>query len=313
MPTFPAQPQDPFELANQSVRGITGDSIPGFGATNRPLQSGFATPSSNIPNERGAIQTRSLIRWFVPEVGVVEMYINPQSISYQFKKSITNVRTKGGFTLQYWGEDLTQLSINGTTGSSGIEGINVLEDVYRAEQNAYDPFALAVAAQIDAENNDALSVFGGFGDILSGIGNQFTSALSAAVQTGSPVISRPQPTLASLAFSVEMYYSGWVFRGYFTDFRVDERAEKLGLFDYAMTFVVTQRRGLRTNFLGWHRSATSGPSNSDPEFGVPYSYKGLYTEQATPSRLRSDNSVTTLGDVLETGAGLVSNAFSSIF
>ena len=42
-----------------------------------------------------------------------------------------------------------------------------------------------------------------------------------------------------------------------------------------MTFVATQKRGYRLNFLGWHRSPTTGPSNSDPEFGASYSYSEL--------------------------------------
>jgi hypothetical protein len=71
-----------------------------------------------------------------------------------------------------------------------------------------------------------------------------------------------------------MYWSGWVFRGYFADFRIEERADNLGLFNYSMNFVYTQKRGYRTNFLAWHRSPTNGPSDSDPEFGTPYSYNG---------------------------------------
>jgi hypothetical protein len=209
------------------------------------------------------------------------MYVNPQGISYSQKKSITQQRTKGGFVLQYWGEELGTISINGTTGSSGIEGINVLEDVYRSEQLAFDPFALAIAAE--KEDQEA---FGDLPDASAGalLGNLVgltavsgKSMISNMLETGSTSASRPKPTMASLAFTVELYWSGWVFRGYFTDFKVDEKSSSLGLFDYTMNFTYTQRRGLRLNFLPWHRSATHGQSNSSPphEGGIPYSYEEL--------------------------------------
>lgn len=80
---------------------------------------------------------RSLIQWQVPHVGgdqYIEMYINPQNIVFTSRKEINRVRTKGGYIAQYWGEDLDTIAIAGTTGDSGIEGINVLRDVYRSEQ-----------------------------------------------------------------------------------------------------------------------------------------------------------------------------------
>lgn len=78
-------------------------------------------PYSKVqPFAEGKIR-RNIITWFVPEFGLARMYVNPSNIVYSHKKLIEKTRTKGGFTLQYWGEDLTELSISGTTGSSGIE------------------------------------------------------------------------------------------------------------------------------------------------------------------------------------------------
>lgn len=273
---------------------------------------------------RGGVHTRNLVQWFVPEKGVVEMYVNPQQISYQYKKQITNQRTKGGYVLQYWGEELTTLNIQGTTGSAGIEGINVLMDVYRNEQVQFDPYALALAADRDRENEE-FSFLGdfpspGLGQTLTNIGESigesFTSLVSNAVETGSPKTTRPSPTLASLAFTVEMYYSDWSFRGYFTDFRIDERADRLGLFDYSMTFMVTQQRGIRRNFFGWHRTP-DGPSNTDPIGGRPYSYNTLLTEYAAPTQRPNEEGGVSLVDILQKGTSLITSsvgsAFSSIF
>lgn len=250
----------------------TNTSIPGFVASNLPQQSGFVTRQSSVFSGRDAYPTRNMVRWFVPETGIVEMYINPQGIKYSNKKHISSQRTKGGYVLQYWGEELGTISINGTTGSSGIEGINVLEDIYRAEQLAYDPWALSLSAELDNKSNKLFDGDGLFSAVANDAASSFFDLVKDSIETGSTNPNRPMPTLASHAFSIEMYWSGWVFRGYFTDFNVDESAEKLGLFDYNMTFMVTQKRGWRLNFMPWHRTATAGPSNSDPVSGVPYSY-----------------------------------------
>ena len=186
------------------------------------------------------------------------MYINPQSIRYTFAKVINQERTKGGYVLQYWGEELPTLNISGHTGTSGVEGLNVLYEAYRAEQYTFDSIGLTVAS--------ANSV-SGLGDLISNtFGNtigEATSGLFGLNPITQNVLPRNIPTLGSLAFGVEIFYSGWVFRGYFKDFNFDETTDKLGLFSYNINFVVTQKRGYITNYLPWHRSAIQGPSNND--------------------------------------------------
>lgn len=84
-------------------------------------------------------KTRTLIVWEVPTQPTpffIEMYINPNNITIQERKLITEQRTKGGYVIQYWGEELTQVSLSGTTGSGSIEAMNVLKDIYRNEQLA---------------------------------------------------------------------------------------------------------------------------------------------------------------------------------
>jgi hypothetical protein len=294
---------DPYEVASRVVSGA-GAEFPGIGAPPIPSKGGTGTRQSRILPGRDGKLTRNLISWFLPETGIVEMYINPQNITYSDKKHITNVRTKGGYILQYWGEELGTLGISGTTGSSGVEGINVLYDVYRNEQVNFDTFALAVEAAQEARElqNDldgsSLSFLSGANNLLNSAQDRFFDTVNNVIESGSANVSRPKPTLASLAFSVEMYWSGWVFRGYFTDMRVEEKADRIGLFDYTMNFTVTQRRGLRTNFFAWHRSPTDGPSNSNREDqgGVPHSF-GL--ESLVSDGVAADGSV---GGASTTGA-----------
>lgn len=305
MPTPPSQPRDINELIGNLQSG---------------QPAGTALALYGADRIRPAVHTRNLVQWFVPEKGVVEMYVNPQQVSYQYKKQITNQRTKGGYLLQYWGEELTTLNIQGTTGSSSIEGINVLMDVYRNEQVQFDPYALALASDRSRENEE-FSFLGdfptpGLGQTLtnigSSIGESFVDMVSNAVETGSPKTTRPSPTLASLAFTVEMYYANWSFRGYFTDFRIDERADRLGLFDYTMTFMVTQQRGIRQNYFGWQRSP-DGPSNSDPIGGRPYSYNALVSEYAAPTQRPNQNDGKSLVDLLKSSTSLISSEVSSTF
>ena len=267
------------------VRGSLSNEAQGFTNTaSLPSPSGNQLRQSKIAPLRSANIVRNMVRFFLPELGIVEMYVNPQNIQYEDKKHIPSpTRTRGGYIVQYWGEELGTLSIGGTTGSSGVEGINVLYDVYRNEQVAMDALALAVEAAKDKESSgDLMDSLLGSDNLLTGIGNAIGAGVDAlfsqvtnVIQTGSIDPSVPKPTLASIAFQTEIYWSGWVFRGFFTSMSVTESADKLGLFEYKMNFTVTQKRGMRLNFMPWHRSATEGPSNSDPSFGPSYSYSTL--------------------------------------
>jgi hypothetical protein len=77
------------------------------------------------------------------------------------------------------------------------------------------------------------------------------------------------PSLAQLAFTVEMYYNGWVYRGFFENMNINERADNF-LMEYQLTFTVTQKRGYRTNRFGWEKSAKDGPS----QYTTPNSFSG---------------------------------------
>lgn len=245
---------------------------------------GNSLPYGKVPSLNKAQFNRNIITWFVPEFGIVRMYINPQSITYTNKKVINQDRTKGGYTVQYWGEELTRLNINGTTGSSGVEGINMLYEIYRAEQYSFDSIGLTLDAA-NASTSLANNIAGGIGNAISdsiggsiggdlggsigdAIGGSVTGLLGADSQNNS-LANKNIPSLAQLACSVEMYYNGWVFRGFFTDMIISEKATDF-LWEYQMTFVATQKRGYRTNYFPFHKSANNGPS----QYETPNSFDG---------------------------------------
>lgn len=297
-PTSPPNSQNTFDVS-QEFLGNGNNTSYAFATDQVPSQSGLSTRQGRIRNNRPAVDTRHIMHWLVPEQPIVQMYINPQNVTYSYTKAISDQRTKGGFVLQYWGANLATLRLTGTTGTSGIEGINVLSDVYNNEQLAVDPYALFLAAQRDQTSLEAFgsrigNVIGG--NIGSSLGSVAGSLLQSGANAANPNPIRPSPSLAQLAFTVELYWSGEVYRGFFRSFTVTESVDNLGMFNYDIEFIVTQKRGFRQNFLAWHRSATSGPSNSDPHFGRPHSFGTLIDGESTiPQRATPENR-----DILET-------------
>jgi hypothetical protein len=241
---------------------------------------GNGLPYTKVPSNKPGQLKRNIITWFVPEFGTVRMFINPQNIQYIDKKTIHKDRTKGGFALQYWGEELTEISISGTTGSSGVEGINMLHEIYRAEQLSFDAVGLTLAANnsaADAANN----LINAGTNKLFETGTNLGAGLGTGLQALGGILGMDSPnnnlapqnlnSLAQLAFTVEMYYSGAVYRGYFTDMTMTEKADNF-LWDYTMRFVATQKRGYRTNGFPFQRSAADGPSS----YTTPMSYNGNF-------------------------------------
>jgi len=239
---------------------------------------GNGLPYTKVSSGHSGQIIRNIITWFIPEFGIVRMYINPERITYTHKKLINKDRTKGGYTLQYWGEQLSTISLSGTTGSSGVEGINMLYEMYRAEQYAFDAVGLTLAAS--NANTDlaskAMGMLGGaVGSIFGGGGSDTGSAigglLGGILGTDSPnnnaLAAKNITSLAQLAFTVEMYYNGWVYRGFFEDMTINEQANDF-LWNYQITFTVTQRRGYRVNYFPWARSPGQGPSRDN----TPHSF-----------------------------------------
>jgi hypothetical protein len=232
-------------------------------------------PSSQVQSSAFGNFTRNTVHWFVPEVGIVNMYINPQSITYNHSKLITPERTKGGYVIQYWGEELTTLRLSGHTGSSGVEGLNVLYEIYNAEQIMFNTIASSMSANNSVAGLGSLvdATLGNLGGLGTTISNATTGIMSLNPASQNIVPSNI-PSLASMALGVELYYSGWIFRGYFKSMSYTESTAQMGLFEYQIEFVVTQRSGYRTNQFAFQKSATDGPSNNGFG-GPPLSIAGL--------------------------------------
>jgi len=230
------------------------------------------------PNIKDGKRDRQLIIWRVPQLGFVPMYINPQQMRLQEKKVIQKQRTKGGYVIQYWGEELPIITLEGSTGASGIEGINILRKVYRAEQNAFQQVSQTLADRLQS-----FTVGGTLANLIGAGAEQNTG--NAIAQVGASLFggsANPPllPTLGSLAVSVELFHQGWVFKGYFNEFSITESVTQgVGVFNYSMTFTVLDRRGTRTNFMPWHRS----PATLDSESENPLAYFKSNADSTPPS------------------------------
>lgn len=207
-----------------------------------------------------------------------QLYLNPQSFSIKENKLIRKTLTKGGHVVQYWGEELPTITASGTTGSSGVEGVNILRDIYRHEQLHYRTILTerrrklaeaAAQASKEAEQQmyegDVGGFFMGTADLLTGGAisktvNGVSNSIDILFGTsagdnfgGSGGSFRAAPTLASFAVNVDMYYQGEFYRGYFTSFSASESAQEPGHVTYDFNFTVTRRTGSRKNYMPWHR------------------------------------------------------------
>ena len=207
------------------------------------------------------------------------LYMNPQSFSIKENKLVRKTLTKGGHVIQYWGEELPMITASGTTGSAGVEGVNILRDIYRHEQLHYRTIlaerrrmlaeAAAQAAK-EAEQQMYDSNVGGFfmgaADLLTGgaisktvngVSNSIDILFGSSVGNnfgGTGGSFQAAPTLASFAVNIDMYYQGEFYRGYFTSFSASESAQEPGHLTYDFNFTVTRRSGSRGNFMPWHRN-----------------------------------------------------------
>jgi hypothetical protein len=256
-----------------------------------PLEMGAFTGSSTpygSAGDSGSVESLEDLysHSTAPNKGVAwdrrQLYLNPQSINIRDQKIVQKQLTKGGHVVQYWGEELPTIDVQGTTGSAGIEGINILKDIYRHEQLHYrnvlanrqrELASAAALAQAEAEEQIYDANVGGFllgtADTLTGgavsksvkgVANSIDILFGTSIgggAGGSGKAFKSVPTLAAFATNIDMYYQGEFFRGYFTNFGVTETAQEPGHFSYTFNFVVTRRTGKRENFMPWHRSPTS--------------------------------------------------------
>lgn len=215
----------------------------------------------------------------------VLLYVNPSNFKIDEKKIASRKLTKGGYLVQYWGEELPVITATGTTGSGGIDAINILRDVYRNEQRVFKRLLIARGDDLESTSREAIEnvpadagqlgttavldsiTGGGFSQIVDGVSSTVQAVTEAFNGvTGASSFLGPHtgvaliPSLGAFAVSVDLYFQREKFRGYFENFSVTEDAMRPGHFEYSFTFIVTKRFGKRKNFMLWHRKPRRGPN-----------------------------------------------------
>lgn len=265
----------------------------GVGAVaNSPLAKGLSgalTALQPFPNVRLGYGTsnrdRQIMTWRLPNGASIQMYINPQNFEVRDTKQINATRTKGGYIVQYWGQNLTQITLRGTTGSSGIRGIQVLQDIFNAENRAFELVAATQTNDLVQALSESSLGEEGFGDIVT--------AFAGIIRDRNFIL---RPSLASLATSILLYYQGTQYKGYFTEFTTTESTQNLGLFDYSMTYMATEKRGTRKNFMAWHKEPLADDLAGQLINGVGNAIRRSFglSEQA-PTQFHPENAPYTFG------------------
>lgn len=256
----------------------------------------FLTEVYDIPNMRLASgitnRDKQIMTWLLPNSTTVQMYINPESFVISETKQIQPIRTKGGFVVQYWGDNLTRLTLQGTTGSAGVKGINILRDIYHAENRAFEVIAASQTNQLIEElHKQKLS------DV--NIGQQVIPAISKTLREKNFLL---RPSLASLAVGITLFYQGIQYRGFFNTMTVTEDINRLGLFTYNIEFMATDIFGRRNNFMPWHREAIADDVTgqilnalASKAGNAIRGFFGLSPQQNTPEIFHPENSPPSFG------------------
>jgi len=247
------------------------------------------------------------------------IYINPQSFDIKETKLINHTLSKGGYIVQYWGEELPIITVGGTTGSGGIEAINILRDIYRHEQLTMNRILIQRANDFASNSSNTLensNSANSTSGVTATIDALFSGAATSIIEGTRSVVEEITqaflgisddtskkttllPSLGAFAVSIDIFFQGVKYRGFFKDFSVQEKAESPGLFDYNFTFMVTRRTGRRNNFMPWHRNplysdgtprSASVPTNgaATNELSIPTEADyGNTQEQMIGGRLKS--------------------------
>jgi len=136
-----------------------------------PDSGNLVVPSENPNYSHGLEQRRSFIpmafqitspfnnrRALLPHSLV--MHVNPSSFSENHTKKVERIQTRGGFVEQHWGDELTTISADGSTGAfmniyTGLSSVmrhrtiawdryRDLHDLYRNNGSVYDPYGNVV-------------------------------------------------------------------------------------------------------------------------------------------------------------------------
>jgi len=92
---------DVFELTPEEAIKASQEGAPGY------YYISYQSDRYYLYNSRNEVPAGS---------NVFEFYVNPERITPSYRKLITETKTRGGWDIQHWGDQLTELRVEGRTG-----------------------------------------------------------------------------------------------------------------------------------------------------------------------------------------------------
>jgi len=155
-----------------------------------PAKSRFGT----IPMAFQITSPLNVLQALLPHALV--MHVNPANFNETFTKRIERIQTRGGFVEQHWGDELSEISADGSTGAfmnlyTGTSSLlrqstiawdryRDLHDLYRNNGDVYDPYGNIVLkgnVMLMYDKGTYVGYFSSF-EIEETDGSPFTFALS---------------------------------------------------------------------------------------------------------------------------------------
>lgn len=156
----------------------------------------------------------------VPDTTAFTFRINPTHIKVNKSKLFTKLRTRGGFEFQHWGPDITEITLDGTTGNLsptwvGTKFKTVLGVSVPIPKDLYNPDISSGAPTED--NSDAMAAFRELDRLINNDQNE------TMVKNGS---------------RFALSYRGQIFVGHIATFSYDEKGDQPFQIYYTMQFLV---------------------------------------------------------------------------
>lgn len=161
------------------------------------------------------------------------MYVNPQSLSHQFRKKITRQKTLAGWAEFHWGDELIGLSAEGVTGAFlNQETWRIESAVNRGNTVAWKAFKSLLELY---KNNGVVWTTGNASDGIKG------NLLQGDEEPIANGVFQPVGYAAKVG-ELQLIYDHFVYSGYFESFEFSENADSPYMLTFNFSFKAYNRK-----------------------------------------------------------------------
>lgn len=188
------------------------------------ILSRFTFQAPQAPENKVRMTFRNLQTTDGSSLPEVEMYIDPQSIQVAKRVLQQKRLTKGGFVIQFWGHDLTTLTVNAVTGNfQPLYGVQT-QLPPSLNKKAMESWFNQVKERW-MKGGGPLKIFEKIKDWV--YQKRFSQT---KIYDGNPMI--------------ELAWEDFIYDGYFTDFRYNVQSTQPFNISFNFTFIILRRRDI---------------------------------------------------------------------